>query len=96
MSRHESLIYHLRQLNNWIKIELINLSLKMLKDSHQAVDVLDVACGQGGDISKWLQNHVQGINHASSHCRYITIMMISDSQVHWRRYRKEFFAQVRH
>ncbi|WKX91704.1 hypothetical protein Q1695_010046 [Nippostrongylus brasiliensis] len=55
--RAESRIFYLRNLNNWIKSELINETLKMLRD--ESVNkmfrprVLDLACGKGGDLRKW-------------------------------------------
>ncbi|KHJ82276.1 hypothetical protein OESDEN_18032 [Oesophagostomum dentatum] len=55
--RSESRIYYLRNLNNWMKSELINEAMQMLRDA--AVNkmfrprVLDLACGKGGDLRKW-------------------------------------------
>ncbi|GMR53677.1 hypothetical protein PMAYCL1PPCAC_23872, partial [Pristionchus mayeri] len=52
--RKNSRIYHLRNLNNWMKSSLINDALKLLRD--QRIDhprILDIACGKGGDLRKW-------------------------------------------
>ncbi|RLN15244.1 hypothetical protein BBJ28_00007116, partial [Nothophytophthora sp. Chile5] len=46
--RADSLLFHMRALNNWVKSILIN------EFSHREGDrVLDLACGKGGDLMKW-------------------------------------------
>ncbi len=35
------------------------------------VDVLDLACGQGGDISKWMQNNINGKESLYAFCDLI-------------------------
>ncbi|KAL6730344.1 hypothetical protein Aduo_001324 [Ancylostoma duodenale] len=63
--RAESRIFYLRNLNNWMKSELINEALHMLRD--EAVNkmfrprVLDLACGKGGDLRKWKIANVDSI-----------------------------------
>ncbi|VDL80765.1 unnamed protein product [Nippostrongylus brasiliensis] len=63
--RAESRIFYLRNLNNWIKSELINETLKMLRD--ESVNkmfrprVLDLACGKGGDLRKWKIANVDSV-----------------------------------
>ena len=56
-SRHESFIYHLRELNNWVKTALITTIFDMAPKRYcrGPVAVLDVGCGKGGDIDKWLR-----------------------------------------
>lgn len=44
---HETFGYHSRKLNNWIKSLLIHLNGK------GGGNVLDLACGNGGDVAKW-------------------------------------------
>jgi hypothetical protein len=58
-TRHLSQIFHLRQLNNWIKSALISTTLK----HHGSIPptVLDLGCGMGGDILKWLKGSSYGI-----------------------------------
>eukprot|EP01031_Cornospumella_fuschlensis_P032023 gene32023-38723_t len=54
--RHESQIFHLRSLNNFIKNEIISMCIQTMKNrgSHsQGLRVLDIACGKGGDFKKW-------------------------------------------
>ena len=51
--RSESKILHLRNLNNWIKYTLIH-------DRCPAQSrVLDLACGKGGDLKKWKEQHIK-------------------------------------
>lgn len=51
--RSESRIFHLRNLNNWIKYTLIH-------DHCPAQSrVLDLACGKGGDLKKWKEQHIK-------------------------------------
>eukprot|EP01041_Mallomonas_annulata_P004370 gene4370-8698_t len=63
--RHLSQIFHLRCLNNWIKRSLIeSTATSMLRthrnltpqqqQHHKGLCVLELACGKGGDIQKWL------------------------------------------
>jgi len=64
--RHLSSIFHLRNLNNWIKVALISDGLALLQSHSQTVSrtsnrpsrmikLLDLACGKGGDLAKWLK-----------------------------------------
>jgi hypothetical protein len=57
-SRHMSNIYHMRNLNNFIKTELINMAADMAsgKFNKSGVKVIDFGCGMGGDIFKWFKN----------------------------------------
>ena len=52
-TRHLSFILHLRNLNNCVKSHLISYAVKCSKK--KAVNVLDLGCGMGGDIQKWLR-----------------------------------------
>lgn len=53
-SRHETQILHLRNFNNFIKTELISHVSKLVQ-AKDGLKVLDLACGKGGDIAKWLK-----------------------------------------
>ncbi|RLN48965.1 hypothetical protein BBJ29_009013 [Phytophthora kernoviae] len=51
--RADSLLFHMRALNNWVKSILIN------EYSHHEGDrVLDLACGKGGDLMKWTKRNL--------------------------------------
>ncbi len=51
-SRNQSLVFHLRKLNNWVKSLLIN-GLRPAEAAGRELEVLDLACGKGGDFTKW-------------------------------------------
>ncbi|XP_017842754.2 mRNA cap guanine-N7 methyltransferase [Drosophila busckii] len=54
--RHKSKIYFMRNFNNWIKSMLINeymAKIKQQKRVGDALRVLDMCCGKGGDLLKW-------------------------------------------
>lgn len=46
--RKRSPIYHMRQFNNWLKSVLIKLHTR------PGYSVLDLCCGKGGDLQKWV------------------------------------------
>ncbi|GLE10926.1 hypothetical protein PINS_up023198 [Pythium insidiosum] len=50
--RAESLLFHMRAMNNWVKSILINEYSK--REDH----VLDLACGKGGDLMKWAKRGI--------------------------------------
>jgi mRNA (guanine-N7-)-methyltransferase len=54
--RHRSKIFHMRNLNNFCKLLLIEQSVKHLSPPPEKgmLRVLDFACGKGGDMIKWL------------------------------------------
>lgn len=51
--RGDSLMFHLRALNNWVKTRLI------AKHSPNQPHVLDLACGKGGDLTKWFRHRIR-------------------------------------
>lgn len=55
-ARKESSIYNIRVFHNWVKRELINQVCSYLHDIHDVKDIslLDLSCGKGGDINKFL------------------------------------------
>lgn len=56
-TRHQSYILHLRNLNNCVKSHLIQYGVKCSKQT--AVAILDLGCGMGGDILKWLKGNFE-------------------------------------
>jgi len=65
-ARRQSRIYHLRSFNNWIKSMLISDAIKRLSTTptgeqlNDNLTVLDMCCGKGGDIQKWLKSRSVG------------------------------------
>ncbi|TDH73219.1 hypothetical protein CCR75_000529 [Bremia lactucae] len=51
--RADSLLFHMRALNNWVKSILINEFSR-----HEDDCVLDLACGKGGDLMKWTKRNL--------------------------------------
>ncbi|KAE8882612.1 hypothetical protein PF005_g7973 [Phytophthora fragariae] len=51
--RADSLLFHMRALNNWVKSVLINEFSRREGDR-----VLDLACGKGGDLMKWTKRNL--------------------------------------
>jgi mRNA (guanine-N7-)-methyltransferase len=60
--RHNSQIFHLRNLNNWIKSAVIEYACRHLSMLVNGVNVLDLGCGKGGDIGKWLKCGFGGLS----------------------------------
>lgn len=60
--RNSSNIYHLRNFNNWIKSELINVYVNRVRNTlrhGERVWALDMCCGKGGDLIKWKAAKIQ-------------------------------------
>ena len=57
--RKETRIYYLRNFNNWIKSVLIKehiIKLNREKQSRSPLRVVDLGCGRGGDLRKWMNS----------------------------------------
>ncbi len=53
-TRDKSILYHMKCFNNWVKATQI-AELDPITGSHrQPLRVLDLACGKGGDLTKWI------------------------------------------
>jgi len=63
-TRDRSLLFHLRNLNNWVKSTIITTESKPANPYEgNTIDVLDLGCGKGGDFFKWKEaarNHPIG------------------------------------
>nr|SVE84301.1 EOG090X07I2 [Daphnia pulex] len=62
--RKESRIFHMRNLNNWIKSRIIGNILDRIRrenGSHCRLNVLDLGCGKGGDLLKWERGNVHHV-----------------------------------
>jgi mRNA (guanine-N7-)-methyltransferase len=63
-SRKDSRIFHLRNFNNWVKSVVISEFLEKVKRRKRVsddVNVLDIACGKGGDILKWQKGKIDHV-----------------------------------
>nr|SVE72982.1 EOG090X07I2 [Ceriodaphnia reticulata] len=58
--RKESRIFHMRNLNNWIKSRIID-RIRKENGHHCRLNVLDLGCGKGGDLLKWERGHVHHV-----------------------------------
>lgn len=62
--RKDSRIFHLRNFNNWVKSVIINEFLdkvKRKKRTSDDINILDLACGKGGDLLKWDKGKVDHV-----------------------------------
>jgi mRNA (guanine-N7-)-methyltransferase len=51
-TRGQSLLLHLRKLNNWVKGRLIG-DVRPVERGGRELTILDLACGKGGDFPKY-------------------------------------------
>ncbi|XP_055526381.1 mRNA cap guanine-N7 methyltransferase [Wyeomyia smithii] len=59
--RNRSRIFYMRNFNNWVKSILINKYLAMVKGKASLgtpLRVMDMCCGKGGDLLKWLKGNI--------------------------------------
>lgn len=60
--RSESRIFHMRKFNNWIKSMLIGEMIWRIRqekrDERARITVLDVGCGKGGDLLKYMKGNI--------------------------------------
>jgi mRNA (guanine-N7-)-methyltransferase len=72
-TRADSMLYHMRNFNGWIKatqiseldpltVDSSNSQSKKRKRTKHPLRVLDLACGKGGDLGKWVL-HKRGIGN---------------------------------
>jgi SAM-dependent methyltransferase len=91
-SRHLSHIFHMRNMNNVIKTEIINTAALKAKlnainqrnEVLQGVSVIDFGCGMGGDIFKWMKNDAKlaryvGVDIAHNSLKQFTERLLTSS-----------------
>ena len=79
-SRGVSRLFHMRALNNWVKSLLINRYGSL---QNNGSNVLDLACGKGGDLSKWSRARIRsyvGIDIALQSLRDAVDRITSNAQ----------------
>lgn len=55
VDRKNSIFFNMRRFHNWIKRYLLE------KYSNKCINLLDLACGKGGDIHKWVDNNIRHV-----------------------------------
>jgi len=55
VKREQSFFFDMRRYHNWIKSKLLD---KYSRNTHS---LLDLACGKGGDIHKWVNNNIKTV-----------------------------------
>lgn len=55
LKRAETIFYRLRLYHNWVKRQLLN------KYASGATSLLDLCCGKGGDLDKWIDNKIKRV-----------------------------------
>lgn len=59
MDRKISSIINIRTFHNWVKRELINQSVQLIKKKQSYdISLLDLSVGKGGDMQKWYDNRI--------------------------------------
>ena len=53
-TRDKSILYHMKCFNNWVKATQIAELDPITGNHRQPLRVLDLACGKGGDLTKWI------------------------------------------
>ncbi|XP_059478329.1 mRNA cap guanine-N7 methyltransferase [Neocloeon triangulifer] len=64
-ARKETRIFYMRNFNNWVKSMQIGEYLKRIRGKGtSAIRVLDLGCGKGGDLLKWMRGSVSHVTCA--------------------------------
>ncbi|KAL7738842.1 hypothetical protein ACLKA6_016748 [Drosophila palustris] len=101
--RHKSKIYFMRNFNNWIKSQLINEYMALIKQQKrigEALRVLDMCCGKGGDLLKWdkaaishlICTDIAEVSVEQCQRRYQDIIQRADKSKFGHKFTAEFFA----
>ena len=60
---------NIQKIHNIIKAELISNSIKILENTQEQLKVLDIACGRGGDVKKFIDSSFINKYHKTSNIR---------------------------
>lgn len=101
--RHKSKIYYMRNFNNWIKSQLINEYMDLIKQQKRVGDalrVLDMCCGKGGDLLKWdkafishlICTDIAEVSVEQCQRRYQDILQRAEKSKFGHKFTAEFFA----
>lgn len=101
--RHKSKIYFMRNFNNWIKSQLINEYMAQIKQQKRVGDalrVLDMCCGKGGDLLKWdkaaishlICTDIAEVSVEQCQRRYQDILQRAEKSKYGHKFTAEFFA----
>ncbi|KAH8283674.1 hypothetical protein KR018_011654 [Drosophila ironensis] len=101
--RQKSKIFFMRNFNNWIKSQLINEYMTLIKQQKRmgdALRVLDMCCGKGGDLLKWEKSSISHLictdiaEVSVEQCqrRYQDILRRAENSKYGNKFSAEFFA----
>ncbi|KAH8249003.1 hypothetical protein KR032_005035 [Drosophila birchii] len=101
--RQKSKIFFMRNFNNWIKSQLINEYMSQLKQQMRVGDalrVLDMCCGKGGDLLKWekaaishlICTDIAEVSVEQCQRRYQDILQRAEKSKFANKFTAEFFA----
>ncbi|XP_017859118.1 PREDICTED: mRNA cap guanine-N7 methyltransferase [Drosophila arizonae] len=101
--RHKSKILYMRNFNNWIKSQLINEYMDLIKQQKRVGDalrVLDMCCGKGGDLLKWekasishlICTDIAEVSVEQCQQRYQDILHRAEASKFAHKFTAEFFA----
>ncbi|XP_030377606.1 mRNA cap guanine-N7 methyltransferase [Scaptodrosophila lebanonensis] len=101
--RHKSKIFYMRNFNNWIKSQLINEYMSLIKHQKrlgESLRVLDMCCGKGGDLLKWekaaithlICTDIAEVSVDQCQRRYQDILMRAEKSKFGHKFTAEFFA----
>ncbi|EDW77472.1 uncharacterized protein Dwil_GK18308 [Drosophila willistoni] len=101
--RLKSKIFFMRNFNNWIKSQLINEYMGKIKEQKRvgdAIRVLDMCCGKGGDLLKWdkasiahlICTDIAEVSVEQCQRRYQDILKRAENSKYAHKFTAEFFA----
>lgn len=82
MKRHQSQFFNMRRFHNFIKRHL-------LEQYSKPTNLLDLACGKGGDISKWNDNNIKIIHGYDINNDSIIVANKRNNNINYKFYTKD-------